>query len=126
MHKKAKILAIDDEEITLMVLSELLRKMDYHVFATPDPVNGIDLALKEKPDLILLDVYMPLRNGWSVLSQLRSDETIRKTPVIILTTDDQVKSVELAYELGVSSYLTKPVNADLLKSKVHELLNNKI
>lgn len=126
MVKKPRVLAIDDEEITLMLIAELLRKMDLEVFSTTDSVQGIEMALSKKPDLILLDVYMPTRNGWSVLSQLRSNDSLRHTPVIILTSDDHVKSVELAYELGVSSYLTKPVNPDILKLKVTELLSNKV
>jgi len=125
MPAKQKVLVIDDEEITLAMLASLSRKEGYEVLATSDAMEGMELALTEKPDLIVLDIYMPGRNGWSLLSQLRAEDKIANTPVIMLTSEDHAKSVELAYELGATSYLTKPIQPDRLKRKMAEALATK-
>ena len=120
--KRKKILVMDDDEITLTVVSELLRKGSRSILVSSDSVEGLQMAQAEKPDLIVLDVYMPSRNGWSVLSELRSLDATRHTPVLILTSESEAQSVDLAREMGVSAYLIKPVDGDVLRRKVDEVL----
>ena len=125
MSAKNKILVIDDEEITLLLLSNLLSKADYDVVTTDQPLKGVQLAMQEKPDLIFLDINMPKRNGWSLFSQLRSQQGMEDVPVVILTSDAHDESVELAVELGAASYLKKPVDGDTIKTKISEILGSK-
>lgn len=73
------------------------------------------------PGLILLDLNMPKKDGWDVLRELKADEQLRKIPVVVLTTSDDVEDVEKTYHLGVSSFITKPVRFESLVETVKTL-----
>lgn len=120
-----KILVIDDDIDIRRILVVFLQSVGYEVETAPGAAEGIDLAIKNNPDLIILDVLMPTMNGWEVLSQLRNLTATAKTPVLMLTAEDQMKSVETAFSLGANSFLAKPIHATRLHKKVAELLTPK-
>jgi len=114
---KNSILIVDDENINILTLTHLLRT-EYTVFAAKNGQYAINVAKKQLPDLILLDIIMPEMDGYEVLSQLKKDEETRKIPVIFITglVSDEDEKKGLA--LGAADYIRKPLKDDIVKQKV--------
>lgn len=102
-----KILFIEDEASLQKTLVDVLGSEGYQVVSALDGEIGLRLAGSEKPDLILLDLILPRRHGLEVLKELKENPLTRKIPVIILTNVEEVKNIELALELGATTYLVK-------------------
>ena len=102
-----KILFIEDEPTLQKTFKEILEKEGYQLISAFDGENGLVLAKKEKPDLILLDLILPKKDGFEVLKELKSDEETKEIPVIVLTNLEEIDSVEKALELGANTYLVK-------------------
>jgi CheY-like chemotaxis protein len=113
---RPKIMMIDDEKLNSYVVAEYLRLDGYRdLIHTEDPVEALSLARSEYPAAILLDIHMPRLNGLDLLQQIRADDALAHTPIIILTAsrDDEVKA--LARALGATDFLQKPIRgAELL------------
>jgi CheY-like chemotaxis protein len=103
----AKILVIEDEASLLKSLTEFLTDEKFEVASASDGEMGLTLAKKEKPDLILLDLILPKKDGYEVLEELKQDENLKKIPVILLTNLENPEDIEKAFEKGVSTYLVK-------------------
>jgi len=117
----AKILIIDDEKPILNMYKESLNK--YQVLTAKNGQEGLDMAEKETPDLILLDIIMPEINGLDVLSKLKSDKNTASIPIVILTNLPEEASKEKATQLGATDYLVKAENEpDKLAEKVKGIL----
>jgi CheY-like chemotaxis protein len=112
MNPVGKILVVDDEPAMRELLRLHLANHGYQVLAAEDAVVAGHLVLKEKPDLLIVDVHMPYMDGYEFVDALRKDPATRDIPVVFLTTDDNVAAQ--AKRLGVAAYLTKPVMADRL------------
>ncbi len=108
----AKILFIEDELALQKSLGELLKSQNFEVVSAIDGETGVNLALEEKPDLILLDLILPKLHGLQVLERIKANPETKKIPVIILTNLEGAKDVEKALELGATTYLVK-ANYDL-------------
>lgn len=119
---QTSILVIDDDEITLLLISSLLRDSNYKVTATHDPKLGVKMAEQSSPDAIVLDMKMPELDGVGVLKKLQENHATKDIPVLILTQDDKLSSANQAFDSGARAYLIKPLNADLLRSKIADLL----
>jgi DNA-binding response OmpR family regulator len=120
-----KILFIEDEAAIQKTLGESLRKRDYEVQSALDGEIGLRLAKSENPDLILLDIILPKKNGLEVLEELREDEKTKDIPVIILTNLENVGEVEKAIELGATTYLVKAnYSLDEVIEKVRKALED--
>ena len=120
-----KILFIEDEVAIQKTLGESLRKKDYEVQSALDGEIGIKLAKSENPDLILLDMILPKKNGLEVLEALREDENTKDIPAIILTNLENVGDVEKAIELGATTYLVKAnYSLDEVIEKVRKALGD--
>ena len=104
--KMKKILFIEDEEALQKTLGNILSK-EYEVIKALDGQSGLDLAKKEKPDLILLDLILPKMNGFDVLKNLKNDPATKDIPIIILTNLDSVVDIDKALSLGAKTYLVK-------------------
>ncbi|MBZ1356315.1 MAG: response regulator [Candidatus Nealsonbacteria bacterium] len=102
-----KILFIEDESALQRTLGKKLELAGYTIIEAMDGEKGIELAKSEKPDLILLDLILPKKNGFDVLKEIRSFEKTKNIPVIILTNLDGTKEVEKALEFGATTYLVK-------------------
>ena len=102
-----KILVIDDDENAQDMMKRFLEKQDYVVIQAMSGEEGLNLATKENPDLITLDVMMPEMDGWEVLTVLQNNELTKNIPTIMLTMADEP---DLGFSLGATDYLTKPVN----------------
>lgn len=102
-----KILFVEDETAIQKTLGESLRNKGYDVQSALDGEIALKLVKNEKPDLILLDILLPKKNGLEVLEELRKDKSTKDIPVIILTNLENIGEVERAIELGATTYLVK-------------------
>lgn len=102
-----KVLIVDDEQSVLEMYGQRIKEEDFEVLTASDGQTGIDLAIKEKPDVILLDIIMPQLNGLDVLKILKEKPETKDIPVFLLTNLPQEASGEKAKQLGAYGYLVK-------------------
>jgi two-component system OmpR family response regulator len=125
MQVKKILMVEDDPDIRRVAVMALKFKGGFEVLTASDGVEGLEVAAKEKPDVILLDSMMPKMDGPETCKRLKADETLRKIPVIFLTAKSQKKEIEAGLELGAIGYLVKPFDpmtlADELKKLVEPL-----
>ncbi|MEK7568766.1 MAG: response regulator [Patescibacteria group bacterium] len=119
--KKKIILVIEDEEPLRRVLKDILTVEGYSIIETKDGVEGLERALKEHPDLILLDIVMPKMDGLEMLKQLRTDEWGKTAPVIVLTNLSDNEDVAKAMESEAFEYFVKTdIKIDEVIAKIRE------
>jgi len=106
-HSSKKILVVEDDRVLRRVILDNLKVENFNVFEAEDGAEGLDVALKEHPDLILLDVVMPKMDGIAMLEKLRQDEWGRGATVIMLTNLSEADKIAKATASGVSDYLIK-------------------
>jgi len=111
-----KILIIEDEQGILMSLKDEFESQGYVVHAAEDGESGLELSKKQKPDLIILDIMLPVLDGYEVCKRLRMEGD--KTPVIMLTVKDKEFDKVLGLELGADDYVTKPFSFRELTARV--------
>jgi len=112
---KKRILIIDDEPDFIEMIQMRLEANDYDVISENDGASGIDRARDERPDLILLDVMMPVMDGYETLFKIRQEPSLLQVPVIMLTAKGESRAIFKAQELGATDYLIKPCDSkDLL------------
>jgi len=102
-----KILFIEDESALQKTFRDILEREGYEMISALDGESGLRLAKSQKPDLILLDLILPRKDGFEVLKELKEDEATKEIPVIVLTNLEDIESVEKAIELGATTYLVK-------------------
>ncbi|MBL3591103.1 MAG: response regulator [gamma proteobacterium endosymbiont of Lamellibrachia anaximandri] len=119
----ATILIVDDSPTEVHVLKKILEKQGFQVQVARDGQEGVDTAKRTHPDLILMDVVMPILNGFQATRQLQNDEGTAKIPVIMVTTKDQETDRSWGKRQGASEYLVKPVAPADLLAKIKVLLN---
>ena len=117
-----KILLVEDNEMNRDMLSRRLQRKGYTVVTAHDGQQGHAMACSEAPDLILMDISLPVMNGWEVTRLLKSNETTRHIPIIALTAHALVTDREKAFEAGCDDYDTKPVEFNRLNDKIDNLL----
>ena len=117
-----KILLVDDSETILMMEQMILQKESYEVVIARDGEEGIAKAVKTKPDLILMDVVMPIMNGFEAVKRLRQREETKSVPIVMVTTEAEMESMEAGYVSGCSDYVVKPIDGLELLTKVKNLL----
>lgn len=118
----ARILIVDDSPTELEKLTALLEKNGHQVFKAHNGADGVALARQEKPDVVLMDIVMPVLNGFQATRQLNKDPETSAIPVIVITTKDQDSDRVWASRQGARDFLTKPVNEDDLNAKLEEVL----
>jgi len=121
---REKILIVDDEEdFCYFVKKNLEAISNYKIIAATKGKKGIRAALKEKPDLILLDMMMPGIDGFEVLKRLKGNEKTESIPVIMLTAKNEDESKIKAAGLYCEDYIVMPVRIIVLKAKIHKILS---
>ncbi len=126
--KSKKILVVEDDVTMREIVVQKLKSSGFAVVEAEDGKKGVKTALKEKPDLVLLDLMLPEMDGFGVLSELRgnSDEKISKIPVIILSNLWSKEEIIKAKELGVSAYIIKAyMTTEEILDKVNDVLKIK-
>ena len=112
-----KILVIEDEPEMRRNITALLRYYDFEAIAAENGAQGIDIARRERPDLVLCDVMMPEVDGYGVLQTLQNEPALARTPFVFLTAKGEKHDMRSGMNLGADDYLTKPVaNADLIRA----------
>jgi DNA-binding response OmpR family regulator len=119
-----KILIVDDEKDCLFILAAKLRSVGYNVISAYDAVAAVMLALRERPDLILLDIGLPAGNGIVVMKRIASMSFIAMTPIIIITASDSEEIKKQALENGAAAYFQKPYDIDKLLQAIQNTLES--
>jgi DNA-binding response OmpR family regulator len=119
---RKKILLVDDSSTILLMEKMVLRKTSYEVVTASNGEEAVQQALKERPDLILMDVIMPKMGGFDACRKLREQEATRHIPIIMVTTRGEAENVEAGYESGCNDYITKPIDTTELLAKLRNQL----
>lgn len=116
------ILLADDEEDVKVVVRLFLESKGYTILTAFDGLDAVDQAQKNKPDLILLDVMMPVMNGYEVAAKLREDEATKDIPIVMLSAASHQEAVKKGLESGAKDYLIKPFEPKKLEETIRKYL----
>ncbi|MGA1979389.1 MAG: response regulator [Sedimentisphaerales bacterium] len=122
----ARVLVVDDEADIVSTVQYRLEFCEFEVITAADGKEGLEKAANEKPDIILLDISMPVMNGYEMLERLKNSPELKDIPVIMFTAFSDAKDVAKAVEIGVADYVTKPFDFTDLVGKITKVLGNKI
>jgi DNA-binding response OmpR family regulator len=117
-----KILIADDEPNILISLEYLMKREGYAVSLARDGEEAMALILQERPALVLLDVMMPKKSGFEVCQEVRANEAVKDTLILMLTAKGRETDVAKGLGLGANAYMTKPFSTKELVQKVHQML----
>ena len=117
-----KILIADDEPNILISLEYLMKREGYAVSVARDGAEALDTLRRERPTLVLLDVMMPTKTGFEVCQEVRADDELKDTLILMLTAKGRDTDVAKGLALGANDYITKPFSTKELVQKVRELL----
>jgi two-component system, cell cycle response regulator DivK len=118
-----RVLLVEDNEMNRDMLSRRLTRRGFEVIFAVDGQQGVDLARSERPDIILMDMSLPVLDGWEATRRVKADNATRTVPVIGLTAHAMSGDREKAIEAGCDDYDTKPVELDRLIGKIERLLS---
>jgi two-component system cell cycle response regulator DivK len=121
-----RILLVEDNDMNRDMLSRRLVRNGYEVLLAMDGQQGVDMALSEHPDLILMDMSLPVIDGWEATRRIKANDATRRIPVIALTAHAMAGEREKAMEVGCDDYDTKPVEISRLVGKMAALLKPKV
>ena len=119
-----KILLVEDNPMNRDMLSRRLERKGYQVLPALDGAEGLELAQSARPDVILLDMSLPVIDGWHVVQQLRRTDATRSIPVIALTAHAMAGDRDRALQAGCDDYDTKPVDFARLLTKIEALVDS--
>lgn len=114
----AKILLVEDNEMNRDMLSRRLKRKGYEVLIAVDGAEGVSMGISEKPDLILMDMSLPVMDGWTATGELKANPDTKSIPIIALTAHAMSGDKEKAMAAGCDDYDTKPIELDRLLSKI--------
>ena len=117
-----KILLVEDNELNRDMLSRRLERKGYSVAMAVDGQQGVEMSASETPDLILMDMSLPVLDGWEATRRIKTDERTRHIPIIALTAHAMQGDEDKAKEAGCNDYDTKPVELPRLLEKMAKLL----
>jgi CheY-like chemotaxis protein len=120
-----KILLVEDNEMNRDMLSRRLQKRGFEVVMAFDGGAGVELAHRERPDLILMDMSLPVMDGWTATQEIKKAEDTRHIPVIALTAHAMAADRDKALAAGCDDYDTKPIELPRLLAKIDALLDDK-
>jgi two-component system, OmpR family, alkaline phosphatase synthesis response regulator PhoP len=124
MEKKyKKILVVDDEPDSLMTLSMALKSLGYNVVGALNGEEGLKIFREEKPDIVILDIVMPLMDGWEVLKRIKSGFKSRRVPVILITGKSAETDKWKRYKYKADFYVTKPYDLKKLLFTIQDMLS---
>jgi DNA-binding response OmpR family regulator len=121
---KKNILIIEDDSILQKALQEFLAGEGFEISSALDGEEGINMSKTKKPDLILLDIILPKKDGYEVLKEVKSDPNTKNIPVVLLTNLGSLNDVEKALDMGATTYLIKAdYKLEEVAKKIREILN---
>lgn len=116
-----RILVVEDHELNMDLLVQLLED-EYEVLTATDGAAGVEMAERERPDLILMDLSLPIIDGWEATRRIKANDRLKHIPIIALTAHAMLGDAEKALACGCDGYMTKPLDEDLLFEKLDQLL----
>ena len=119
----AKILIVDDSPSQLLGIQRIVEKLGHESITAEDGAAGVEVAKRELPDMVLMDVVMPNLNGFQATRTLSRDATTKHIPVILVTTKDQDTDRMWGLRQGAKAYLTKPFSEDELAEVIERIFN---
>ncbi len=119
----ARVLIIDDDATLVKLAGSILSSSGYQVISSTDAPVGLEMAMKEKIDLIVLDVMLPVINGFNICRLLKSQEKYKKIPIVLLTSRDEEEDRKIGLQVGADAYITKPLNRENFLNIINDLLN---
>ncbi|HSD13116.1 MAG TPA: response regulator [Flavobacterium sp.] len=117
-----KILIVDDEPNIVMSLEYTFKKNNFEVFIARDGQEALDILKIQLPDIIILDIMMPLVDGYATLDQIKKDERLQHCKVIFLSAKNKESDIEKGLSLGADAYMLKPFSVKKLMEQVNDLL----
>jgi len=117
-----KILTVDDSKAVRIIVKKAFKQFDCQIVEAANGVEGLSMAAQEEPDIILLDVTMPVMDGVEMLTKLKADPDLKKIPVIMLTAEAGRQAVMKIAKLGIRDYVVKPFKEDVLVDKVGRVI----
>lgn len=120
MHR---ILLVEDNEMNRDMLSRRLSRKGYHVITAEDGKQGVEAVERERPDLVLMDMSLPVMDGWEATRILKSSNELKTIPIIALTAHAMAGDADKAYQAGCDDFDTKPVDLERLMNKMENFLN---
>ncbi|MFN2387421.1 MAG: EAL domain-containing protein [Thermoanaerobaculia bacterium] len=120
-----KILIVDDDEDILLIVQTILASAGYSALTAHNGREGVDMALEQRPHLILLDVMMPELSGWEVCTTLKNSPETRQIPIVMLTVKSEIRDLITGMQVGADDYITKPFTRRKLLSTVRRLLEER-
>lgn len=121
----ATVLIVDDSRTQVHLLRLVLEKFGYRTLAAYDGEEGVDMAIRERPDLILMDIVMPNVNGFQATRMIRKNPVTADIPVIIISGAEQMSDKIWGIRLGANDFIAKPLSRTILIGKIKALLNAK-
>ena len=125
MNKTPRILIVDDEPFNVDYLEQELEDLNYETITAVNGKDALEKITNEKPDLVLLDIMMPIMDGFTVLEKVKANPEIRNIPIIIISANNDLQNVVKGIELGAEDYLPKPFEPTLLKARIQSSLEKK-
>jgi two-component system, cell cycle response regulator DivK len=120
--KHFRILVVEDNRDNMTLMIDMLEAFDYTVIQATDGQRGVDLAASEQPDLIFMDLSLPIMDGWTAARTIKANPALAHIPIIALTAHAMVGDRERALAAGCDDYLAKPIDLSLLTVKIAKLL----
>jgi two-component system KDP operon response regulator KdpE len=114
-----RVLVCDDEPITRMLVKLLLEKEHYVVLEASTGRQGVDIAKRERPDVMLIDLNMPEMDGYEAIAHIRGELSLTSMPIVVLTSEEGPGVERRVLDLGADDYILKPFDAPVLLSRVH-------
>ena len=120
-----KVLTVDDSKTIRMIVKKAFKDYDCEMFEAENGVEGLAIAAKEKPGLIVLDITMPVMNGVEMLEKMKGEPELKSIPVIMLTAESGKDNVMHIVKMGVKDYMVKPFKGEDLIARVHKIIQLK-
>ena len=125
MNPKSKILIVDDEPFNVDYLEQELEDLNYQTITAINGQEALEKITNESPDLVLLDIMMPIMDGFTVLQKAKADAAIRDIPIIVISANNDLQSMVKGIQLGAEDYLPKPFEPTLLQARIQSSLEKK-
>lgn len=122
---RSKILIVEDDPTTTNIVSYVLSQHNYQVIASLNAEDGLKMTLKEKPDLVILDIMLPGMDGFQLLSILKENEETNRIPVVLVSSLTAEKDILKGLEMGADDYILKPFSPQILYLKVKKIMSMK-
>jgi CheY-like chemotaxis protein len=119
---KGRILVVEDNLDNMTLIVDVLQTLDYEVLQASNGLRGVEIATAQKPNLVLMDLSLPLLDGWAATRQIKANPATQHIPVIALTAHAMLGDRQRALDAGCDDYVTKPINLGELATKLTQYL----